>query len=164
MSCSSSLLETYDEPEILRCSNPQICPTGADVRHPPPPAPSAHACRAPTLCRHRANAQKPLSWEYAAVSWPSLSLSVLNPVLVAAGDPLQDQSGLAFNDVGKRLKRHFRSLSRDAVAGWRAPTGRAATGRPTSLPRGRLRRTHAKKAANPRESGWPVHRPAPPSS
>jgi hypothetical protein len=32
MSCSSSLLETYDEPEILRCSNPQICPTGADVR------------------------------------------------------------------------------------------------------------------------------------
>jgi transposase InsO family protein len=33
ISCSSSLLDGYDEPEILRCSNPQICPTGADVRH-----------------------------------------------------------------------------------------------------------------------------------
>jgi hypothetical protein len=32
ISYSSSLLDGYDEPEILRCSNPQICPTGADVR------------------------------------------------------------------------------------------------------------------------------------
>ena len=32
-SCSSSLLNGYDEPETLRCSNHQICPTGADVRH-----------------------------------------------------------------------------------------------------------------------------------
>ena len=32
-SCSSSLLKGYDEPEPLRCSNPQICPKGADVRH-----------------------------------------------------------------------------------------------------------------------------------
>ena len=30
--CSSSLHEGYDEPEILRCSIPQICPKGADVR------------------------------------------------------------------------------------------------------------------------------------
>jgi transposase InsO family protein len=33
MSCSSSLLNGFDEPEILRCSNPQIGPEGADVRH-----------------------------------------------------------------------------------------------------------------------------------
>ena len=35
ISCSSSLLDGCDEPEILRCSNPQFCPTGADVRHYP---------------------------------------------------------------------------------------------------------------------------------
>ena len=33
MSVSSPLLGGYDEPEVLRCSNPQICPTGAQVRH-----------------------------------------------------------------------------------------------------------------------------------
>ena len=31
-SCSSSLLKGYDEPETLRCSIHQICPTGTDVR------------------------------------------------------------------------------------------------------------------------------------
>ena len=33
MSVSSPLLGGYDEPEILRCSIPTICPKGADVRH-----------------------------------------------------------------------------------------------------------------------------------
>ena len=33
VSSSPSLLESYDEPEILWCSNPQICPTGAGVIH-----------------------------------------------------------------------------------------------------------------------------------
>ena len=32
-SCSSSLLKGYDEPETLRCSNPQVCPNGVDDRH-----------------------------------------------------------------------------------------------------------------------------------
>jgi len=33
MSVSSPLLDGYDEPEILLMPIPQICPTGADVRH-----------------------------------------------------------------------------------------------------------------------------------
>jgi len=33
ISCSSSLHNGFDEPEILRCSIPDICPVGADVRH-----------------------------------------------------------------------------------------------------------------------------------
>ena len=33
ISCSSSLHNGFDEPEILRWSNPKICPGSADVRH-----------------------------------------------------------------------------------------------------------------------------------
>jgi len=48
ISCSSSLHNGFDEPEILRCSNPKICPGSADVRHTPTYDPGAPVPIPPT--------------------------------------------------------------------------------------------------------------------